>query len=176
MLRTELLHNLARQNIRPSVYREVIARLNAVAPTNVAVPDPASGSSRSRNTADPAQPAVSPEGPAPPAVHAQRPGGALKHSSSAGALSGSQVAPLAASQPGVEGSAVPVVHVHSERELVAELEAMAEPLSGTAAEWQQRIGCMLRLEGLAAGCGLHLQDTLLDHFKCVQLASCCLCI
>jgi hypothetical protein len=57
--------------------------------------------------------------------------------------------------------------MHSEKELIGELEAMALPLAGTVAGWQQRISCMQRLQGIAAGCSPHLQEVLLDNFRCV---------
>eukprot|EP00200_Dunaliella_tertiolecta_P007760 CAMPEP_0202389096 /NCGR_PEP_ID=MMETSP1127-20130417/81105_1 /ASSEMBLY_ACC=CAM_ASM_000462 /TAXON_ID=3047 /ORGANISM="Dunaliella tertiolecta, Strain CCMP1320" /LENGTH=266 /DNA_ID=CAMNT_0048990739 /DNA_START=32 /DNA_END=829 /DNA_ORIENTATION=- len=48
VLRGELLENLKRQNIRSAMYREVIARLNVIAPTDIIVPDgPPSGGSNS---------------------------------------------------------------------------------------------------------------------------------
>ncbi len=67
---------------------------------------------------------------------------------------------------------VPLVPVHSEKELLGEMEAMAQPLAGTVAGWQQRISCMQRLQGIAVACSPHLQDVLLDHFMCVRACVC----
>ena len=46
-----LLDNLKRQNLRPAVFREVVARLDQIAPSNIALPEPstsAGGGSRNR--------------------------------------------------------------------------------------------------------------------------------
>ena len=47
----QLLDNLKRQNLRPAVMREVVARLDQIAPSNISVPEPstsAGGGSQSR--------------------------------------------------------------------------------------------------------------------------------
>jgi hypothetical protein len=60
------------------------------------------------------------------------------------------------------------VLIVSERDLAAELDPMALPLNGTTHDWQQRVGMLLRLQGLAAGCPPHLHDALSDALRALR--------
>jgi hypothetical protein len=170
-----LLDNLKRQSIRPASLREVVARLDAIAPTNMCVPDVAVAVTVAGGTAgrvkgskdmgsvgytssggysegdvtaqvDVNPPQASTQQPRKGVVGAARPGGF--RDVSVGAAYSNAPAP-ASSVSGDE--AAPSVYVGSERELTAELEAASTVLASLAADWQVRVAAIARVEGVVRG-------------------------
>lgn len=138
------LDNIVSQNIRPVFFKEIVARLDEIAPTNFVVQESA-------------PPSASPGIPAGAAsdnkrfsnndASAARKGG---HKNGGGSADAMEISPIA---------------VASDRDLVAELKDMEVPLSGTSHDWQERIKLMYKLVGLAKGCPPALYDVLTDALK-----------
>lgn len=162
-----LLDNLKKQNVRPGVYREMILRLDEVCPTNITVPEPSVGS-RKQSSGGKEQDTASYDMQGP----VQNGSGRLADDTASLHDSGRHVASKKGGYKDAGGAGevqdVPPIPVASDRELIAELEALVSIISGTSADWQQRIATLMRLEGLAKAAAQTMPDALLEGLRVLK--------
>lgn len=169
-----LLENLINQNIRPAVFKEVIARLDKWAPTGITVPEGPAATSAAPGSLAAAAGGHRRSGTGRETAEEDPGTWGSRSSCSAGSGAGAAPAAPAARRGGYKDAggigdlpeAVPIP-LSSEKELYMEVEAMVVPLSGLVVDWQQRIAHMQRLQGLALGCSTNpgLLEALPDALK-----------
>ena len=176
-----LVTDLKKQNIRTAVFREVIGKLDQIAPSGIALPEASvtssagggstlrsGGGRRSTSASLPEDSATSGVTHADGSVKVDVLGdGGGKGTGSASATAGGK-RPSSGPQggkryeggfPGSSASdpstgacaSAPPIPLPSERELALEMEAISSVLSSLVPEWTDRVAAMARLEGIASG-------------------------
>eukprot|EP00798_Chlamydomonas_sp_ICE-L_P002324 gene2324-8616_t len=157
-----LVDNLKSQSIRPAAMRELILRLDEVAPTHLALPDVApSGVARKVTKEAAPSPPLSPSSETDTTAHLDinEPTSLAKRASA--------TRKVAESSP-VGAEPVVPIPISSERELVWEFEAAAAVLGSLAPDWQVRTAAMTRVEGLVAG-NPGMLDAIADALKVLKI-------
>jgi CLIP-associating protein 1/2 len=158
VLGASLVDHLRRQSIRPAIYKEMVAKLDEIEPTGIVVQD----------VAAPGAPINSSGGAAGGVASRRSDSGSAPDTagdSSGGRRTGQKEASTSSSAGSAGGSITAPIHVASEQDLASELGGMVVPLTGTVADWQQRVGLLQRLQGLALGCTPHLLEPLVEGLR-----------
>ncbi|GAX84118.1 hypothetical protein CEUSTIGMA_g11541.t1, partial [Chlamydomonas eustigma] len=165
VLGSVLTENLKRQSIRLPLFKEVVARLNQIAPTDVNLPEHSNSTgsaagNRRRSTQD--YDTASSSGRRPDTTSSSVDGVVKVDVSHPSTKQRSTLSSSKGEDAEGEGP-IPVV-LSTEKELVSELESMTALLSSLVPDWQQRIAAMARLEGIVVG-SPHLLDMLNEMMR-----------